>query len=82
MTYLCSLEFQIVRTKERSEQRAVLKWKRIYEQQTINARKCNSSFLMVCGIAIAQNGQVKGVINGRGATMSVLSQGGESITVV
>jgi outer membrane protein OmpA-like peptidoglycan-associated protein len=42
-----------------------------------------ASFLMVCGIAIAQNDQVKGVINGRsGATMSVLSQGGESITVV
>jgi len=42
-----------------------------------------ASFLLVCGIAIAQNGQVKGVINGRsGATMSVLSQGGESITVV
>jgi hypothetical protein len=36
-----------------------------------------ASFLMVCGIAIAQNGQVKGVINGpSGATMSVLSQGG------
>lgn len=41
-----------------------------------------ASFLMVCGIAIAHKGQVKGVINGRGATMSVLSQGGESITVV
>jgi OOP family OmpA-OmpF porin len=42
-----------------------------------------ASFLMVCGIAIAQNDQVKGVINARsGATMSVLSQGGESITVV
>src|SRR4029077_14734382 len=42
-----------------------------------------ASFLLVCGIAIAQNDQVKGVINGRsGATMSVLSQGGESITVV
>jgi len=34
-------------------------------------------------MAVAQNDQVKGVINGRsGATMSVLSQGGESITVV
>jgi OOP family OmpA-OmpF porin len=42
-----------------------------------------ASFLLVCGVAIAQNDQVKGVINGRsGATMSVLSQGGESITVV
>jgi len=42
-----------------------------------------ASFLLVYGIAIAQNDQVKGVINGRsGATMSVLSQGGESITVV
>ncbi len=42
-----------------------------------------AAFLLVCGIAIAQNDQVKGVINGRsGATMSVLSQGGESITVV
>jgi hypothetical protein len=41
-----------------------------------------ASFLMVCGIAIAQKGQVKGVISGRGATMSVLSHGGESITVV
>jgi OOP family OmpA-OmpF porin len=42
-----------------------------------------AAFLSVCGIAIAQNDQVKGVINGRsGATMSVLSQGGESITVV
>jgi OOP family OmpA-OmpF porin len=41
-----------------------------------------AAFLLVCGIAIAQNDQVKGVINGRsGATMSVLS-GGESITVV
>jgi OmpA-OmpF porin, OOP family len=42
-----------------------------------------AAFLLVCGIAVAQNDQVKGVINGRsGATMSVLSQGGESITVV
>ena len=42
-----------------------------------------TSFLLVCGIASAQNDQVKGVINGRsGATMSVLSQGGETITVV
>lgn len=42
-----------------------------------------TSFLLLCGIAIAQNDQVKGVINGRsGATMSVLSQGGETITVV
>jgi OmpA-OmpF porin, OOP family len=42
-----------------------------------------AAFLLVCGTAIAQNDQVKGVINGRsGATMSVLSQGGESITVV
>jgi OmpA-OmpF porin, OOP family len=41
-----------------------------------------AAFLLVCGIAIAQNDQVKGVINGRsGATMSVIS-GGESITVV
>jgi OOP family OmpA-OmpF porin len=41
-----------------------------------------AAFLLACGIAIAQNDQVKGVINGRsGATMSVLS-GGESITVV
>ena len=40
-------------------------------------------FLLVCGIGVAQNDQVKGVINGRsGATMSVLSRGGESITVV
>ena len=42
-----------------------------------------AAFLLVCGMAMAQNDQVKGVINGRsGATMSVLSQGGESITVV
>jgi OOP family OmpA-OmpF porin len=42
-----------------------------------------AAFLFVCGMATAQNDQVKGVINGRsGATMSVLSQGGESITVV
>jgi len=42
-----------------------------------------AAFLVVCGIAAAQNDQVKGVINGRsGATMSVLSQGGETITVV
>ena len=42
-----------------------------------------AAFLLVCGMAIAQNDQVKGVINGRSrATMSVLSQGGESITVV
>ena len=41
-----------------------------------------ATFLLVCGVAVAQNDQVKGVINGRsGATMSVLS-GGESITVV
>ena len=41
------------------------------------------ALLLVCGMAMAQNDQVKGVINGRsGATMSVLSQGGESITVV
>jgi len=42
-----------------------------------------AAFLVVCRIATAQNDQVKGVINGRsGATMSVLAQGGESITVV
>jgi OmpA-OmpF porin, OOP family len=42
-----------------------------------------AAFLVVCGIAAAQNDHVKGVINGRsGATMSVLTQGGESITVV
>jgi OOP family OmpA-OmpF porin len=42
-----------------------------------------AAFLFVCSMATAQNDQVKGVINGRsGATMSVLSQGGESITVV
>jgi hypothetical protein len=41
------------------------------------------ALLLVCGMAAAQNDQVKGVINGRsGATLSVLSQGGESITVV
>lgn len=41
------------------------------------------ALLLVCSMAMAQNDQVKGVINGRsGATMSVLSQGGESITVV
>ena len=41
-----------------------------------------AAFLLVCSMAVAQNDQVKGVINGRsGATMSVLS-GGESITVV
>jgi outer membrane protein OmpA-like peptidoglycan-associated protein len=42
-----------------------------------------AAFLVVCSVAVAQNDQVKGVINGRsGNTMSVLSQGGESITVV
>jgi OmpA-OmpF porin, OOP family len=42
-----------------------------------------ASFLLLCGIVAAQNDQVKGVINGRnGAAMSVLSQGGETITVV
>lgn len=42
-----------------------------------------AAFLFVCGLATAQNDQVKGVINGRsGATMSVQTQGGESITVV
>jgi OOP family OmpA-OmpF porin len=42
-----------------------------------------ASFLLLCGISAAQNDQVKGVINGRsGATMSVLSQDGETITVV
>ena len=40
-------------------------------------------FLFACGVASAQNDQVKGVINGRsGNTMSVLTQGGESVTVV
>ena len=40
-------------------------------------------FLLLCGIATAQNDQVKGVINGRsGATMSVQTQGGENATVV
>ena len=42
-----------------------------------------AAFLVVWGMAMAQNDQVKGVINGRsGATMSVLTQSGESITVV
>jgi OmpA-OmpF porin, OOP family len=39
--------------------------------------------LLLCGIATAQSNQVKGVINGRsGATMTVLTQGGETVTVV
>jgi OmpA-OmpF porin, OOP family len=42
-----------------------------------------AAFLVICSMAMAQSDQVKGVINGRsGATMSVLTQGGESITVV
>jgi outer membrane protein OmpA-like peptidoglycan-associated protein len=42
-----------------------------------------ATFLVIRGVAMAQNDQVKGVINGRsGATMSVLTAGGESITVV
>jgi OmpA-OmpF porin, OOP family len=42
-----------------------------------------AAFLLVCGIATAQNDQVKGVINGRsGATMSVQTQGDENVTVV
>ncbi len=41
------------------------------------------AFLLLCGVVTAQNDQVKGIINGRsGATMTVLSQGGETITVV
>jgi outer membrane protein OmpA-like peptidoglycan-associated protein len=42
-----------------------------------------SASLLLCGTASAQNDQVKGVINGRsGATMTVLTQGGETVTVV
>ena len=42
-----------------------------------------AAVLLLCGIATAQNDQVKGVINGRsGATMTVLTQGGETVTVV
>jgi OmpA-OmpF porin, OOP family len=42
-----------------------------------------AAVLLLCGIATAQNNQVKGVINGRsGATMTVLTQGGETVTVV
>jgi OmpA-OmpF porin, OOP family len=42
-----------------------------------------AAVLLLCGIATAQSNQVKGVINGRsGATMTVLSQGGETVTVV
>jgi len=42
-----------------------------------------AAVLLLCGIATAQSNQVKGVINGRsGATMTVLTQGGETVTVV
>src|SRR5271165_2228734 len=42
-----------------------------------------AAVLLLCGIAAAQSNQVKGVINGRsGATMTVLTQGGETMTVV
>src|SRR5271165_5418978 len=42
-----------------------------------------AAFLLVCGIASAQNDQVKGVINGRsGATMIVQSQESGNVTVV
>ena len=42
-----------------------------------------AAVLLFCGIATAQSNQVKGVINGRsGATMTVLTQGGETVTVV
>jgi len=42
-----------------------------------------TAVLLLCGIATAQSNQVKGVINGRsGATMTVLTQGGETVTVV
>ena len=42
-----------------------------------------AAVLLFCGIATAQSNQVKGVINGRsGATRTVLTQGGETVTVV
>jgi outer membrane protein OmpA-like peptidoglycan-associated protein len=42
-----------------------------------------TSFLLLCGIASAQNDQLKGVINGRsGATMTVQSQDGGNVTVI
>lgn len=42
-----------------------------------------AAVVLLCGIATAQSNQVKGVINGRsGATMTVLSEGGETVTVV
>lgn len=42
-----------------------------------------AAVLLLRGIATAQSNQVKGVINGRsGATMTVLTQGGETVTVV
>jgi OOP family OmpA-OmpF porin len=42
-----------------------------------------AALLVVCGVAAAQNDQVKGVINGRsGATMTVQTQNSENITVV
>jgi len=42
-----------------------------------------AAVLLLCGIATAQSNQVKGVINGRsGATMTVLTEGGETVTVV
>ena len=42
-----------------------------------------AAVLLLCGISTAQSNLVKGVINGRsGATMTVLTQGGETVTVV
>src|SRR5271169_546208 len=42
-----------------------------------------AAFLLLCGVAAAQNDQVKGVVNGRsGATMTVQTQGSGNVSVV
>src|SRR5712664_3978819 len=42
-----------------------------------------AAFLLLCGVATAQNDKLNGVINGRsGATMSLQTQGSENVTVV
>jgi OOP family OmpA-OmpF porin len=49
----------------------------------LNPILLSAAFLLLCGVAIAQSDQVKGVINGRsGATMTVQAQNSENVTVL
>ena len=60
-----------------------MKMKSITVRAAFNPVLAFGAFLLLCGIATAQNDQIKGVIDGRnGATMTVKTQDSGNVTVV